>query len=117
LPAAGHAPWGNAQTALTAASNAIASAADIAAARNAFYDLSVTTLHTVRLFRASGNTPVFVYHCPMAMDGAGADWLQLKEGTENPYYSSQMFKCGSQTETLIAGADAETQTGSGHDQH
>lgn len=117
LPAAGHAPWGQAQDELTAAASAIASADDITDARNAFYELSVTALRTVRLFRASGNSPVFVYHCPMAIGGAGANWLQLKEGTENPYYGSKMFNCGSQTEALIAGADAEAQTGSGHDQH
>ena len=36
------------------------------------------------------------------MDGTGADWLQSREGTENPYYGSQMFRCGSQTESLVA---------------
>ncbi len=117
LPAAGHAPWGQAQDELRAAAKAIADASDIGVAREAFYELSVTTLRAVRQFQPSGNTPVLLYHCPMAMDGAGADWLQMKEGTENPYYGSQMFKCGSQTETLVADTDAKTEPGSGHANH
>jgi Cu(I)/Ag(I) efflux system membrane fusion protein len=115
LPHAGHGPWGKAQRDLESASEAIAAAADIKKARRAFYDLSVRMIDTVRAFRASGRTPVLVYHCPMARDGAGADWLQPTAGTENPYYGSQMFKCGSQTETLVAGPNADA--GADHTNH
>ncbi len=106
LPNVGHLPWGKAHEQLALASKAIATASDIETARKVFYDLSVEMIDTVRAFRSSGKTPVLVYHCPMAMGGAGADWLQPAAGTENPYYGSKMFKCGSQTETLIAGSDA-----------
>jgi hypothetical protein len=40
----------------------------------------------------------------MAMDGGGADWLQTKTETRNPYYGSQMLECGAQAEVLVAGA-------------
>ena len=79
---------------------AIGKAEDLQTARTSFYDLSEGMIRTVRVFGASGQEPVLVFHCPMAMDGAGADWLQSTTGTENPYYGSMMFKCGSQTETL-----------------
>ncbi len=100
LPHAGHSKWAEAKSGLTDASNGIAKADDINMARHEFYKLSVRMIQTVRSFGASGQMPVLVFNCPMAMDGDGADWLQATAGTENPYYGSQMFKCGSQTETL-----------------
>lgn len=107
LPHAAHEPWEQSRRDLESASRTITETADIGKARRAFYDLSERMIETVRAFRTSGRTPVLVYHCPMALDGAGADWLQSTVGTENPYYGSQMFKCGSHTETLVAGsADA-----------
>ncbi|NNF07051.1 MAG: efflux RND transporter periplasmic adaptor subunit [Candidatus Eisenbacteria bacterium] len=115
LPPDGHAPWGDAQNNLRKAAEGISSAKEIVAARLAFFDLSQEMIKTVRLFGASGATPVLVYHCPMAIDGAGADWLQAKEGTLNPYYGSQMLRCGSQTEVLVAGTSSKT--GADHGNH
>jgi Cu(I)/Ag(I) efflux system membrane fusion protein len=105
LPPDGHEPWGEISAALSEAARGIGDAADIATARHAFHDLSVAALHMVHRFGVSGNTPLYVYHCPMAMDGAGADWLQSKRGTENPYYGSMMFSCGSETRNLTAGGE------------
>jgi Cu(I)/Ag(I) efflux system membrane fusion protein len=31
----------------------------------------------------------------MAFDDKGAHWLQLGENIENPYFGSQMYRCGS----------------------
>lgn len=45
---------------------------------------------------------IYRFHCPMAFDSKGAYWLQNKKGTENPYYGSQMFKCGSEVEVIKA---------------
>jgi len=108
LPHAGHQPWERSRRAMESASHDIAEASDIAKARRSFHDLSAGMIETVRVFRTSGRTPILVYHCPMAMDGAGADWLQSTAGTKNPYYGSQMFKCGSQTETLVAGSEDDS---------
>jgi len=100
LPHSGHLIWVETKKDLEKASESIAQSSDLKTARRAFFDLSTQMIQTVRAFGASGQTPVLVYHCPMARDGAGADWLQKTVGTENPYYGSQMFKCGSQTEAL-----------------
>jgi Cu(I)/Ag(I) efflux system membrane fusion protein len=96
-------------------------APDMDQARNAFYRLSERTIHLVRLMGASGSTDIFVYHCPMARGGAGADWLQPSDGVENPYYGSQMFRCGERTETLVesstpaADTSGQPDSGSGKD--
>ena len=36
----------------------------------------------------------FVLRCPMAFDGAGADWLQKTVKTKNPYMGHKMQMCG-----------------------
>jgi Cu(I)/Ag(I) efflux system membrane fusion protein/cobalt-zinc-cadmium efflux system membrane fusion protein len=38
---------------------------------------------------------VYVAHCPMAFDDAGASWLQKSAPIANPYYATQMKSCGS----------------------
>lgn len=108
LPHAGQSQWEVARDAFEKPALAISKADDLQSARAAFFDLSERMIQTVREFGASGREPVLVYHCPMAMDGAGADWLQSTEGTENPYYGSMMFKCGSPTETLAGNTGSDT---------
>ena len=43
---------------------------------------------------------LYLVHCPMAFQNAGADWLSRLPKVENPYYGSRMFSCGDVTETL-----------------
>ena len=59
-----------------------------------------------REFGAGGDS-VHRFHCPMAFDNEGADWLQRAEDTENPYFGSQMYRCGSRLETFVAGAGGQ----------
>lgn len=33
-------------------------------------------------------------HCPMALDGAGASWIQREGPVHNPYFGSAMLRCG-----------------------
>ena len=108
LPMNGHQPWGELQTALTTAAEAIASAGDIDTARDSYLELSNAATRTVRLFGASGKTDVLLHHCPMAANGSGADWLQRREGIANPYYGASMLKCGSLVDTLSSAGDSES---------
>ena len=39
----------------------------------------------------------------MAFNNKGADWLQNKTGTENPYFGKMMFSCGDQVEVIFEG--------------
>jgi Cu(I)/Ag(I) efflux system membrane fusion protein len=40
------------------------------------------------------------YYCPMVDGDRGAYWLQHTSGTQNPYFGSQMFRCGGVVKTL-----------------
>ena len=44
--------------------------------------------------------PLHLFHCPMAFDNEGAAWLQQAMQTQNPYFGSQMYRCGSRRETF-----------------
>lgn len=63
-----------------------------------------TVTDTLRpIIREAGNDQLgqlYLVHCPMAFDSAGADWFSRKSVVENPYYGSKMFSCGDVTETL-----------------
>ncbi|MCP4547722.1 MAG: efflux RND transporter periplasmic adaptor subunit [bacterium] len=78
----------------------LADSGDMATARAGFEMISFAVTALARSFGRQADRPLLTYFCPMAFDYEGASWLQEKEGTENPYYGSQMFKCGSQLETL-----------------
>ncbi len=39
------------------------------------------------------HVPVFVQHCPMALD-EGAMWLSTSKNIRNPYYGDRMMECG-----------------------
>jgi Cu(I)/Ag(I) efflux system membrane fusion protein len=78
----------------------IEEAATIEAVRLSFSILSDALIRVAKRIGTTGKEQVIWYHCPMAFDNQGADWLQNKEGTENPYYGSKMFKCGSQVEVI-----------------
>ncbi len=81
----------------------IASAKDIAGARQAFIPLSNTIITVAKLFGTTGKDSLYIFHCPMADNNKGADWLQNKSDLENPFFGSAMLKCGELVETLYAG--------------
>jgi Cu(I)/Ag(I) efflux system membrane fusion protein len=95
-----HTAWMETDRALKEQAKIISKANDLIGARSAFKILSESMIHLAKEFGSSGKQPVLVYHCPMAFDNAGADWLQNKKGTENPYFGSKMFTCGSQEQDL-----------------
>jgi hypothetical protein len=43
---------------------------------------------------------VFIDHCPMYLNGKGADWLSREKNIKNPYYGSSMLKCGNVSGTI-----------------
>jgi len=97
-----HLAWMKLSSTLKETASAV-TAGDIRNARTAFEPLSTVVARTVKSFGSTGATPIYRFHCPMAFDNKGADWLQRKHGTENPYFGSAMFKCGSEEETLVEG--------------
>jgi Cu(I)/Ag(I) efflux system membrane fusion protein len=80
----------------------LAAAADIEAARTAFALLSESMAATVARFGTGGQQPIYRFHCPMAFNNRGADWLQNAKEAENPYFGAAMFRCGVLKETISA---------------
>jgi len=114
LKGVAHTAWMKQYKALKKAGGEVAVAEDIAAARSGFVSLSKSLIATARKFGPSGKEALLHFHCSMAFEGQGADWLQNKPETENPYFGKAMFKCGKLTETLSSGPGEE---GEGEHQH
>ncbi|MFT4689952.1 MAG: Cu(I)/Ag(I) efflux system membrane fusion protein [Limisphaerales bacterium] len=72
----------------------LTNAKDLAASRIAFEHLSNGLIAAIKRFGSTEDSPVYVYHCPMAFGNRGANWLQDEKGTLNPYFGSRMLKCG-----------------------
>jgi Cu(I)/Ag(I) efflux system membrane fusion protein len=72
----------------------LAAAESLGAARIHFMDFSLELLDAIGNFGVSGTGAIFQFHCPMARDNQGADWLQKDSLLANPYYGSAMLKCG-----------------------
>ncbi|HPQ39760.1 MAG TPA: efflux RND transporter periplasmic adaptor subunit [bacterium] len=94
LPEAARAVWIPRRNAVRTALSSIANAPDIGAARRQFEPLSV---HVTALVDRLDIGPIryYEFHCPMAFDNAGANWLQRENDLRNPYYGAAMLKCGS----------------------
>jgi hypothetical protein len=77
----------------------LAQAKDLKSLREQFASFS-RQLYQVE--QASDLTEQTLYwqHCPMAMNGQGANWLSLEEKVQNPYMGQRMPGCGSVQETL-----------------
>jgi hypothetical protein len=64
--------------------------------------LTAALWETLHRFDHRGDRTLRLFHCPMAEEGRGADWIQLGTETANPYYGAAMLRCGSQTDSLAA---------------
>jgi Cu(I)/Ag(I) efflux system membrane fusion protein len=79
---------------LTSAAAKGAAAGKITEARTAFAAVSDAILAYLGASKNPLSTSLTVAHCPMALDNKGAKWLQLGENLENPYFGSEMLRCG-----------------------
>lgn len=95
-----HMAWMKHLSGIQKAIENVNSVADIKGARSGFESLSAELISGADAFGLAGDASVFVFHCPMASEGKGADWLQPGQAIENPYMGSQMFTCGAQTREL-----------------
>lgn len=94
-----HERWMAHSSSAAAALAGMAAAANIEEARTQFKPLSG---HMAALARSFGpfEKTIYVQHCPMADNNAGADWLSLDQQIRNPYFGDKMLKCGSVTDTI-----------------
>jgi Cu(I)/Ag(I) efflux system membrane fusion protein len=80
----------------------IAAAPDLAGMRPAFETLSEHMLDAIQMYGLKDAAPVYVAHCPMALDGKGANWLQTAPKISNPYFGAAMPGCGDIVEKIEA---------------
>jgi Cu(I)/Ag(I) efflux system membrane fusion protein len=73
--------------------------------RKDFSDFSTRLTDFLHFYNSSLPHSVYRFHCPMAFDGKGADWIQSGKKTKNPYYGTKMLGCGDLEE--IIGAKGE----------
>ncbi len=80
---------------LLAIAQRIADNNDLAEQRTAFAELSAA----IEPFFTEGIKQGTFYkmHCPMALNGAGADWFSEVKEVRNPFYGEKMLTCGSVT--------------------
>lgn len=83
---------------LKSAAEAIATTEDLEAQRKAFSQFSNAVQAYFRKNISAGT--LYKQHCPMALNGKGADWLSNESTIENPYYGDKMMNCGSVTATI-----------------
>ena len=96
-----HHAWMKELEGIKKSANVVAAAADIEKNRAGFALLSESMIAVARRFGTGGQT-VYRLRCPMAFNNRGADWLQSRKQTANPYFGSAMFQCGSVQETIGA---------------
>jgi Cu(I)/Ag(I) efflux system membrane fusion protein len=83
---------------------------DLAAARREFRPISHAVVALATQVRSGAADTRFThYFCPMVA-GGGGDWLQAGGDLRNPYFGSEMPRCGEKVRELPAAGDA---TGNG----
>jgi len=88
---------------LRTATEALVAAVDMEGRRMLLAPLTERLVRALTTFGHEGDPgagPLGLFHCPMASDGAGANWLQLGNQTANPYFGSRMLRCGSRVRVL-----------------
>lgn len=74
--------------------------ADIEQKRKAFQMISTGLFDLVRTVRYD-KQKVYMLHCPMAFNNAGADWLSNTTDVKNPYFGNRMLTCGSVVDSVV----------------
>ncbi len=101
LQGAAHQAWMQELEDLTETARGTVAAVDIEKARSAFAMLSESMIGVAKRFGA-GSENVYRFHCRMAFNDRGADWLQKEQEAANPYLGSAMLRCGVLKETFAS---------------
>ena len=101
-----HMEWMKELNVLNDQASTLDSDSDIEQQRVSFEIISETLKTVIGNFGTAGKHTVVVFHCPMAFNNKGADWLQDNPDLKNPYFGSSMLTCGEQKEVLVTAADS-----------
>ncbi len=102
LTGATHMTWMKDSAELKKWLNHIVQAQDLEKIREEFALLSEQIIVTAQQFGWTGDGSLYQFHCPMAFNNRGANWVQQDTEAHNPYFGSAMPTCGSMG-TVIAG--------------
>ncbi|MHC4222333.1 MAG: DUF3347 domain-containing protein, partial [Planctomycetota bacterium] len=95
-----HDKWMKLSAELDSTLSKISQSKDIKLMREDFYLLSQQLAKIAKHFGSTGQSPVYILHCPMAFDNKGAHWLQNNDETANPYFGHMMLRCGGVKEVI-----------------
>lgn len=100
LDSSGKAYWDSLDASIMEILHPMAAAQDIAGMRDHFGEFSAQIIDALEKFGAISQLRAFQFHCPMAKDNQGADWLQRDTIMLNPYFGNSMLKCGNLVEEI-----------------
>ncbi len=100
-----HMAWMKELATLNKHADIISAASDIEEQRKSFEPVSEALKSVVIKLGTGGRHTVTVFHCPMAFNNKGADWLQDNDDLRNPYFGSMMLTCGEKKEVLVTGSN------------
>lgn len=68
-------------------------------ARLSFEQMSIAIINLQAFFGNVSDETIYTAYCPMAFDFEGAKWIQRGNQINNPYFGSEMLRCGDIEET------------------
>lgn len=68
--------------------------------RKAFQMISGGLFDLIRTVRYD-KEKIYLLHCPMAFDNAGANWLSNAKEIKNPYFGQNMLTCGEVKDSVV----------------
>ena len=95
-----HMFWMKGSKVLMTSATDISNVKNISKGRVFFEQLSTSLIQVLKVFRIENNDNHYVQFCSMAFDNKGAYWLSKESKIRNPYYGSQMLKCGVVKDTI-----------------
>jgi hypothetical protein len=96
---AAHTDWMNYQAELDKHITAIARSTSLEEQRKHYQPFSQALYKSIKAFGLEGQEAYYQY-CPMAFNNQGGYWLSDSKEVRNPYFGSQMLKCGSTKEVI-----------------
>lgn len=87
--------WDSADARFMDALHPMAASENLDSVRSHFVAFSEAFIDVFEKFGPAADGPVYRFHCPMAQNNRGADWLQRERELANPYFGKSMLRCGS----------------------
>ncbi|MDF1545518.1 MAG: efflux RND transporter periplasmic adaptor subunit [bacterium] len=98
----GHGLWMKLSNDIVGSALSASSAEDIKDARASFFHLSSSMIELHDAFGHADSKDYYLTYCPMAMDNAGAYWIQTQDTVWNSFYGDMMLRCGEIKKPLSA---------------